>query len=149
MRFTPLSDKELAEMNMIPEGYYRYKVLESQDRRSQKGADMIEMKVEIYCDGGKRVLFDYLHEAMMHKINHFCKVNDMMDKYDQGTLTSPDCRGKSGGFVHIVKQKDKTGQYPDKSVIKDYVLEKVETAKVEPVGLGVHDKLFDDDLPPF
>lgn len=154
MRFAPLSDKELAEMNMIPEGYYRYKVLEAKDKRSQKGADMIELKIELYMQDRNRQLFDYLLEAMMHKINHFCKANDMLDKYDAGTLTSSDCYGRNGGFVHIAIQKDKTGNYPDKSVIKDYVIEIPEGKGTTsaPKTFGNHDAPppgFDDDIPNF
>lgn len=152
MRFTPLSEKELAEMNQIPDGYYRYKVLESKDKKSQAGADMIELKVEVYVDGRGRWVFDYLLEAMMHKINHFCKVNEMMDKYDNGTLTSTDCFGRNKGYVQIGIQKDKTGKYGDKSVIKDYVSEMPEPKNEKPVSFGNHEAPppgFDDDVPSF
>ena len=153
MKFTPLTEQQIAEQNLIPEGYYRYKVTKATDKISQAGSEMIELNVEVFVGNSTRPLFDYLLSSFLMKLNHFCKVNGMMDKYDNGTLTSNDCWGKSQGFVNVGTQKDKTGKYSDKSVIKDYVLEipapKITAAALhgKPAGNGGFDPNLNDDVP--
>jgi hypothetical protein len=144
VKFAPLSAKELSEVNLIPEGLYRYKVVEAQETTSQAGADMIKLKVEVYVDGRTKVVYDYLLAAMMQKLYHFCENNGFLDKYDNGTLGMIDCVGASKGLVNIATQKDKTGKYADKSGIKDYVIDgEPQKSSSKPK----FEELKDDDLP--
>jgi hypothetical protein len=137
VKFAPLSQKELSETNLIPEGYYRYRVVEAEETKSKAGADMIKLKVEVDVDGRTRTVFDYLLAAMMHKLYHFCEINNILDKYENGTLGMIDCRGAKTGFVDIVTQKDKEGKYPDRSGIKDYCSER--GTKTLPANQGAMD----------
>ncbi len=149
MRFDPLSAQELASQNLIPEGYYRYKVSTSQDTQSKKGDDQIKLNVEVYVNGKNRYVFDYLTQAFLMKIYQFCEVNDLMEKYHHGTLVAQDCFDRSKGYVNIVTQKDKTGIYGDKSVIKSYILDMPDNKDQGSLSEPKLDEPFDnnEDLP--
>ena len=122
MKFTPKSEKEINEANLLPDKTKAsFEVLAAEDQVSGKGNDMIKLKVAIFLNGEqKTILFDYLLEAMAFKLRHFCQNTGLIEKYETGELTAADCMGKIGGCL-IGIQKDKTGAYPDKNVIKDYI----------------------------
>lgn len=122
MKFTPKSEKQINEANLLPDKTKAsFEVLESEDQQSKSGNEMIKMKVAIFLNGEqKTVLFDYLLEAMAFKLRHFCQNTGLIEKYENGELTAADCMGKIGDCI-IGIQKDKTGAYPDKNVIKDYI----------------------------
>lgn len=131
MNFTPKSKEELAVMNLIAPGIYDYLIIDAKEKLSKSGHEMIELKLKIWdIHGHERVVFDYLLEAMAHKLRHFAESNGLLDKYESGSITANDCLNKSGK-VEIIIQKDKTGQYGDRNSVKDYVLD------VEPKPSGM------------
>ena len=139
MKFTPKTDEELAEFNLIKDGIYDFEVLESAQQLSRSGNEMIKLKLGLWDSKGvMRVIFDYLLEAMPHKLHHFCEATGLKDKYKIGELTPEDCMSKSGK-VHITiekgKEKQDGGRYPDRNSVKDYIKE---DKKVD---------LLNDDLP--
>lgn len=147
----PLSEKQLAEGDLIPKGTYDFLVLDAEETISKSGNDMIKLKIRIFMpDGRERVIFDYLLEAMEFKTGHFAEATGLLDKYQNGSIDAHDCLGKSGK-CKIIIQSDKEGKYPDKSVIGDYIptdeaqsnklKSKVEAAKQTDDGFG------DTDLP--
>jgi hypothetical protein len=124
MRFTPKSDKELAEEKLAPEGEYGFEVSGAVDKQSKAGNDMIELTLRIYKpDGNFFLLSDYLMEAMLYKISHACRACGIYEKYESGNLVAEDFIGKTGR-LKLGIQKDKTGQYPDRNAVKDYIVPK-------------------------
>jgi len=134
MRFTPKTEKEMAEQNMIPEGVYPFEVVGALDTKSKtSGADMIVIQLRIFGPGGAEpVLKDYLLESYMRKIFNFSKVTGLAAAYHAGSLCAADCTGKSGyAKVGIEKGKEKTDAggrgtgtyYDDKNTVKDYVVQ--------------------------
>lgn len=124
MKFTPKSDKEIAEENLLPKGEYDYEVIEAADKTSSKGNEMIELKLRFFHgESGTRVFKDYLLEQMAGKLKHFCVSHNLQQKYDAGTLRADDCLGLSGRATVGIK-KDKTGQYSDANTVFDYVVAK-------------------------
>lgn len=127
MRFTPKTEKELSEMGILPDGIYPYEVVDAVDTTSAAGNDMIELSLVIFApDGGTRKASDYLLEKLVFKLNHFCKQNDLLGAYANGSLCADDCIGKSGYLLLSMekgKEKaDKPGQFwPNKNTVKDYV----------------------------
>lgn len=144
MRFSPKTDKELAESNLLPKGEYDYEVIGAEDTTSQSsGAEMIKLKLRIYHGEAERTLFDYLMEAMAGKLKHFCDQNGLQQAYQDGTLSAADCVGKCGK-ADIGIEKDKTGKYPDKNNVRDYPIAKTARAAS---GAGFVAELTDDDVP--
>lgn len=120
MRTTPKSEKELAEAGLWPAGTYDFEVLTAEDTTSRKGADMIKLKVKIYNDEGQsQTVFDYLLDAMAHKLRHAAEAFGLLDEYEAGGFDAIDCEGKTGK----VKIKiEKSEGYPDKNAIADYIV---------------------------
>lgn len=143
MRFISYTDQELLEMKLLPPGDYEFEVLESKDRVSKNGAEMIELKVCLFdtVSGKQSNVFDYLLESMAFKLKHFCDACGLSQKYIDGNLQAIDCMGKRG-FATVFIQKDKTGQYQDKNAIKDYII----SDKIDKNPIENNEKL-NDDLP--
>lgn len=121
MRFTPKTEQEIQEANLLPEGKYDFEVIAAEEKQSAKGNDMIVVTIAIYQNGNRKTnVFDYLLESMAFKLRHFCQNTGLIEKYESGELTADDCIGKTG-LCKIKIQKDKSGNYPDKNVIADYL----------------------------
>lgn len=123
MRFTPKSEKEVAEAGLLPKGMYDFEIAEATEKQSKAGNDMVELVVRVYDNEGRsRKLFDWLvdSEGAAYKIRHFAEATGMLAEYEKGELRSHDMVGKTGRCQVIIK-KDKGGEYPDKNAISDYV----------------------------
>lgn len=85
------------------------------------GNDMIYLLVKIWTPDGEEKMFDdYLLASFEHKLRHAADTFGVIEKYNLGTLDASDFDGRSGKCKMGI-QKDKSGQYPDKNVINDYV----------------------------
>lgn len=144
MRFTPKTEKEIQEMNLISPGIYDFEVISASDKMSKTGNEMIELKIKIWdINNQERIIFDYLLEAMSFKLRHFAEATGLLQKYESGMLLAKDCLGKSGK-VEIIIQKDKNGQYGDKNAVKDYI-SLSETSHAEPIKKD--DSFLNDEIP--
>lgn len=147
MRFTPKTEKEIAEENLLPKGEYDYEVTEAADTKSKAGNEMIALKLRIYHgEGGGRIVNDYLMEAMPGKLRNFCAQHALLDRYESGTLNAADCEGRSGR-VFIKIEKDKSGQYADKNAVAGYPAPKAGEAQREAAPAGGGFSVTDDDVP--
>jgi hypothetical protein len=121
MQFPPKTEKQLAEENLIPDGVYPFEVMRAEAKKSKAGNDMIALELRIFTpDGKERALNDWLMPQMGFKLFHFCAYTGLAQQYESGSLTSHDCEGKQG-FVRIGSQEDKSGQFPPRNTVKDYV----------------------------
>lgn len=121
MQFKPKTEKEIAEENLIPAGTYPFETMSAEPKRSKAGNDMIELKQRIFLpDGSEKTLTDWLLESPAYKLFHYCAYTGLATHYERGTLQSTDCVGRQG-YAKIGIQQDKTGQYPDRNSIRDYV----------------------------
>lgn len=132
MNFKPKSDADLSTGNLLPKGEYDFEIVSAIDKVSKQNNEMIELKVLVYIDGTPaRQIFDYLMESVAYKLKHFCYATGLNKKYDEGTLQAFDCYGVSGRCKIAIKE-DKTGAYPPKNTITDYIVcDKPEKKKVE------------------
>lgn len=123
MNFNPKSEGEVQQFNLLPDGIYDFEVMSAKDRVSKKGNEMIELKLGIW-QGDKitHYIFDYLlsDDQSAYKLRHCCDTTGLIDKYDSGTLTANMFEARTGK-AKIGTQKDKTGQYADKNVVRDYI----------------------------
>ena len=121
LTFPPKTEKQLAEESLMPAGVYPFDVMRAEAKRSKAGNDMIELELRLFTpDNKERALRDWLMPQMAFKLFHFCAYTGLSAQYDAGTLTSHDCEGKSG-FAKIAVEEDKSGQFPPKNTVKDYV----------------------------
>lgn len=123
MQVTPKSEKEIAEANLWKPGPCDFEIMDAEDTTSKaSGADMIKLKVKIINDDGEsQIVFDYLLDAMAAKLRHAAAAFGLLARYEAGNFEAMDCVGKTGR-CKVAVQKDKTGQFPDKNGIADYII---------------------------
>jgi hypothetical protein len=120
--FQPKSEDELKKTDLLEAGDYDFEVLSAEHAISQKsGNPMIKLKLGVYRpNGNQQWVWDYLIGSVEFKLRHFCDTTGLLGKYQSGTLTPEDCNGRSGK-VRIAIDEDKSGKYPPKNTVKDYV----------------------------
>jgi hypothetical protein len=144
MRITPLSDKDLAVMGLIPEGEYQFEIQHAEDTTSKSGNDMIKLTLCVWdAEGRQHTVYDYLLEAMPKKLKHFARYLGLIAKYESGELLADDCIGKCG-TLSLVIQEDKTGKYQPKNSVADYVEKKDFVCHQSDVKEA---DMFDDSIP--
>jgi hypothetical protein len=137
MKFTPKTEEQLkAEANTVwPKGEYEFEVLseasfgqktlETVNRTSNAGNDMLQLIVKVYNPDGKtRNVVDYLMETMGFKLRHACEACGLVDNYNSGELSAHDFIGKIGKLTLDIQPESvgKDGKtYSEKNVVKDYV----------------------------
>lgn len=141
MRFTPKSEEELQSMSLLEPGIYQFQVSAATNEMSKSGNEMIKLVLSIWDkEGHVHFIFDYLLEAMGHKLRHFCESTGLIDKYDHGEIDVTDCINRQG-YVELSiqegKLKDNGDRYPNRNSVKDYV----KKSKME----SAND--LDDDVP--
>ncbi len=81
---------------------------------------MIKLEIDIYTPTGKKSrVFDYLLESIPYKLKHFCEAVGLLVEYESGILSADMCLNRAGR-CNIGIQHDKTGEYSDKNVVRDY-----------------------------
>lgn len=127
MNFTPKSEQEINEENLIPDKTVcDFEILEAKDTKSKKnGADMIELKVKVFHGEGFKIMSDWLLEAMAAKLRHFCEATNLMKEYQDGSLKATHCHGVCG---KLKVKLEPAGEYKAKNSVRDYVV--AERAKV-------------------
>lgn len=136
MKFTPKSEKELAEANLWPLGEYDYEILECEEATDKKDRPMFKMKVKVFKESGAtQNIFDYVSPSFMEfKLRHLAEASGLLIQYETGELDAYEFVGKTG-VCKVNISKDKTGQYPDRNGIADYI-----------VGTATKDKTIDETL---
>lgn len=129
MKLTPRTAAEIAEMGLLPKGEYDFEVIGAEDAKSGPnskvpGTEMIKLDLAVFSSTGRRFFVKgLLHPSMEVQLRHFCEGVGLMDKYEDGSLDADDCKGKSGR-VKIKVTEDKSGQYPPKNEVADWVVNK-------------------------
>lgn len=146
MRFTPKTEKQIQEERfpVLPKGIYSFEILNAEEKKSQKGNDMMVIKLKVFKrDGSHTLVTDYITEHVAHKLRHLCVNTGLEKAYEAGSLNAADLQGKSGR-VKLYVQKDKSGQYADRNAVDDYVSEDAEDlSDPASVDLGIKE----DDIP--
>jgi len=124
MRFAAKTQKEIDESKLIPEGEYSFEVSSAADKISKSGNEMIEVWLRVYKPDGSFIqIADYLLESIPHKLLHICETLGLSAKYQSGQLTGNDFQPGMAGKLKLGIQKDKTGNYPDRNAVKDYIVD--------------------------
>ena len=122
MKFKPQTPEEIALGGLIPaKTILPFEVIAAQDDISRSGNEMIKAELRLFQPDGKtRTMIAYLLEAMPSQLFHFCTYSGLAIEYDNGTLKAEHCVGKKG-YVEIGIKIDKSGEYPPKNIIRDFV----------------------------
>lgn len=120
MKFSPKTDKELKEANLLQPGIYDFEVIAAEDKTSAAGNEMIALNMKVYGDNRIVYVTDYLMEKMAFKLRHACDACGLLKQYESGELQASDFEGKSGK-VKLKIDTDKEGKYADKNGVADYV----------------------------
>lgn len=144
MKYTSHTDEELNRLNLLTPGIYDFEVVETDDKPSKKGNDMVTLKLHVFEeDGTPRIVFDYLvPDALPHKFKHACNACNLIAEYEGHTLTAASFMGRTGK-VQIVTQPAQ-GQYLEKSTVKDYVKREAQDASAPPPVRSVAADLSDE-----
>jgi hypothetical protein len=124
MNFAPKTpaqiQKEAADGKPLPKGVYEFEIVESWDKTSQAGNDMIELKVSVMANGhGSRTLPDYLVAKRAAKLRNCAAACELLSEYETGMLCAADFEGKRGKLrLDIEKGK---GAFKDRNIIEDYI----------------------------
>ena len=124
MEFTPLNDQQLRELNLYPEGRYKFlRCYEQLKKTSRAGNDYFNLKMRIWIDGRERVLFDtLLFEGKRCYIStkrlSWHKATEMLDIYDSGNIMPTDCDGRRGYLDLVHRANTETGEIQNS--VKDY-----------------------------
>lgn len=134
MRFTPKTDREIAEERVWPEGEYSFEVTQAAEYTSKAGNDMIKVMMKVFKpDGTLTLLTDYLFESMPHKLKHFFDTTGMEDLYNSGEIQadSAGIYNDLTGATGMVKLRiQKSDDYPDRNQVKDYVKQDISKSAV-------------------
>lgn len=162
MKFTPKSEKDLAEDGLWPVGEYGFEVLSdiklgekvyaTCDRTSKVkpdgsgGNEMIQLVLKVYnSEGNHRVIIDYLLESIAYKLRHAADACGLLDKYESGVLSAEDFLGKSGTLK--LKVGKPNGDYAAKNEVQDYVTGKRAEVGSAPVAGNPNGQSIEDPMP--
>lgn len=147
MKFAPKTEQQVQEEGLLHPGIYDFEVSSAEDTHSNKGNEMVVVKLSVIdADGQERKITDYLLEAMAFKLRHFAYATGLGPKYEIGTLTSDDMKGRTGQCKLRIKPAD--GEYRSKNEVSDYVVANGESAPIKQAGdpRGAAPDL-DDEIP--
>jgi hypothetical protein len=128
MKFTPMTDTEIDEMRLIPDGTYAYIVTKAIDRDNngnplltKSGVDKIQITLSLQG----RLLDCTLTSSFPKLLKHFCDVSGLSDKYKTGELTAHDCLNKRGLVVvgHREYYSDKLKKMVKANQVEDFTTE--------------------------
>ena len=155
MYYIPKTDQQIAEANLFPEGVYAFEILEritlggsvvqTIDTVSKRsGNEMIILVVNIVNDYGlNKIIIDYLLASNELKLKNAILGCGL--EYDNSQqIFASDFIGKTGQ-VRVGIEKDKTGQYPDKNKVINFIIPgKFQAAQVKKTDLHPFDPANED-----
>lgn len=154
MKYTPKSEEELEKekqdtlnASLLANGEYDFEVMQTSDKASSSGAEMITLKLNVFDhNGDARIVFDYLTEAMGWKIRHAADACGLLATYEAGALSASSfdyCTGK----VKIKTQKGNKDYPNPKNVVEDYVKRDAGTQPTNIPTQTIAATLNNDEIP--
>jgi hypothetical protein len=148
MSYTPKTEEQLAEETLLPEGIYDFEVIDTDDRPSKKGNEMITLKLCVFDgDGGQRHIYDYMafgNSFGERKFRHAAVACGLLDIYNSGNLQHYTFIGACGKV--LLKKQNGTDDFPmPKNVVSDYV--ERDDSVSESTTPKISKEIIDDDIP--
>jgi hypothetical protein len=146
MKYTPKTEEQLAQEALLPDGTYDFEIIDTDDKPSKKGNDMITLKLWVFSDGGEqRHIFDYIamgNHFGERKLRHAANACGLLEIYNSGKIVHTDFMGTTGKV--LLKQQKGTDDFPlPKNIVADYLPRGEETVVItKPIR-----EVIDDDIP--
>lgn len=126
--------------DLLAVGEYDASVKVAEEKISKSGNEMIELQLEVYSEGRRVPVFDYLMaEGFEWKMRHFCESAGL--DYERGEMSDSELIGLS---LRVHLGQEKQAGYPMKSKVTDYV-PRLQAGVA--TGGAVSESGVDDDLP--
>lgn len=121
MKFTPKTEKQIAEEGLIPAGTISdFEVLEAEEKNSKAGNPMVALQLKVWRpDGGTALIRDWLLLDQMWKLHAFCASVGKLAEYEAGEIDAFELKGCTGRAKIGVKPA--TDQYPAGNSVQGYV----------------------------
>lgn len=147
MRITPKSPEQIAAEGLCPEGWWEASVEHAEETTSKNGNDMMKLRLLVYTSSGERTMFDYLLDAMAHKLRAFCEAAELLTRYEAGSLTDRDCVGKVV-MVEVEHKTQSKGEYAGRVQAQVCNYRSMDrAAKPARTSAKLGDPIKDDDIP--
>ncbi len=147
MKFTPKTEKEIAEEGLIPAGTIcDFEVLEAEEKTSKAGNPMVALQLKVWRPNGQTTLVrDWLLLDQMWKLHAFCASVGKLADYEAGEIDAFELKGCTGRAKIGIKPA--TDQYAAGNSIAGYI--KAETAAAPPpkAAARVTGKADADEIP--
>ena len=155
MKFTPKSEREIAEEGLIPGGTIcDFEVIEAVDTVSKAGNEMIALKLKVWRpNGGTTILRAWLVSTLQRKVYDFAKATGQVEAYEAGTMDAAALVGACGKVK--VKVEPENNGYPAQNGVAFYVAGEAQPQRREPSTSAPVSKpaprgggaALDDDIP--
>lgn len=144
MRFTPKSEKEIAEEGLLPDGEYDFEIANAEEATSKAGNPMITLRLRVFGpDGEPHPVRDWILDDNHRKLRGLCEAVGLLARYEDGEVSDADLMGCTGR-AKVVIRKDKNGQYPDQNGVAYYIKSADQHAAPAPTRKR---EMVDDDIP--
>ncbi len=144
MQFTPKT--ELQVSRLLEKGRYKFKVMETEEKKSKGGKDMGKLTLKVFSPCGKTVIVnDWImtdYPDFEFKVRHFAYSVGFGGQYEAGNLPLKQTEGKEG-YCDIGIEIDKNGVHPNKNKVLDYIVD----APKDSSFLPSKDSGLNDDVP--
>lgn len=134
MKFTPMTDTEIENMHLIPDGIYPYFVSKSADTDdkgqpllTKGGVYKIQLTLTLDDSSAKGRLLDcVLTSAYPKLLKHFCDTTGLEAQYKTGNIPARDCLNKRGYVVVSSREyfSDKHNKMARFNQVDDFTNEK-------------------------
>lgn len=128
LRFQPLTDQEIAESKLLPDGTYPFECIDACSHTSKEGNMSIKITLNVKGPTRYYLIDTYLSDKFIKNLKHFCDVGNLKEQYSTGTLTVRDCKNVKGFvMIKIGKSSEKivngqvVGKYDPKNEVVDFV----------------------------
>jgi len=150
--FAPMTEEEIDEMSLMPEGIYNFEVIKAIRKPSKAGNPMIELMLNFWDkDGNNHLVYDYLVftniNLNIRKLKHFCEAVGLSEEYKKGHLPEDLERYTGKAYIGIKERQPNPsgGFHPKTNKVIDYVLDSVkEKGTMMP---NLEDAPLNDDIP--
>lgn len=153
--YEPMTEEQIDKYGLLERGDYKFKVVSAKDGHSQKtGLPQIEAGLRVYAPDGNRAITIYLStngQYMLRMLRHFCESANLMEAYNAKKICAATILSSEGICsidIEIGKERTdgKSGNYPNKNVVTDYLKSSDKVAEVKPT-LTQDNTISDDEIP--
>lgn len=146
MKHDKLTDEQIAEAGLLPEGIKDFTVQRALEKISSNGNPMFELTHEVHDnEGNVRTIRDWVMPSFAKKFKHLHDALGILNVYEKGETVPLDLEGKSGKLILKIGEprQNKDGIDVRYNQVDDYVKREADQAD-KPKAV---DAISDDEVP--